>query len=231
MSSPSDVVKLLQDALDTQPTIVGQPNNNAFLALKNKRLDIVQTITYDRADSVHHVFGFIQSDTAYKADHIGDSFPILQRLGLWDNKITKDLAVVDLKIAKAIHKACAEDYGIWKAAKDVCKKLIHAAVEKVYINKLKNANARELLKHLKKNFTGLHALDIVALRTYMLLLYKNAVSMPDFILMITILLRIVADQPHALAKREAAYCRYISTSKVPSGDKHNATDNCGGGNA
>jgi hypothetical protein len=29
---------------------------------------------------------------------------------------------------------------------------------------------------------GLHALDIVALRTNMLLLYKNAASMPDFIL-------------------------------------------------
>ena len=29
---------------------------------------------------------------------------------------------------------------------------------------------------------GLHALDIVALRTNMLLPYKNAASMPDFIL-------------------------------------------------
>ena len=36
--------------------------------------------------------------------------------------------------------------------------------------------------HLKKNSTGLHALDIVTLRTNMLLLYKNAASMPDFIL-------------------------------------------------
>ncbi len=62
-------------------------------------------------------------------------------------------------------------------------------VEEVYINKLKDGtmffhkvNARELLKHLEKNSTGLHALDIVALRTNMLLLYKNAASMPDFIL-------------------------------------------------
>ena len=43
-------------------------------------------------------------------------------------------------------------------------------------------NARDLVEHLKKNSTGLHALDIVALRTNMLLLYKNAASMSDFIL-------------------------------------------------
>ena len=36
MSSPLDVGKLLQDALDTQSTIVGQPNDNNLLALKEK---------------------------------------------------------------------------------------------------------------------------------------------------------------------------------------------------
>jgi hypothetical protein len=137
MSSPLDVVKLLQDTLDTQPTIVGQPNNNDLLALKEKLLNVLQTISYNRADGVHHVVGVIQSDTAYKADLIGVASPIPKRLGLWDDKIAKDATVVELKKAKAIHKARAEDYGIWKAAKDGCKKLIRAAVDEVYINKLK----------------------------------------------------------------------------------------------
>jgi hypothetical protein len=82
-----------------------------------------------------------------------------------------------------MHKARAEDYVLWKAAKDGCKKLIHAAVEEVYINKLKvgttffhKVNVRDLIEHLEKNSTGLHALDIVALRTNMLLLYKNAAT-------------------------------------------------------
>ena len=90
MSSPSDVLKLLKDALDTQPTIVGQPNNDDLLALKEKLLDVLQTITYDRADDIHHVIGVIQSGTAYKADHNRDSFPIQQHHGLWDDKIAKD---------------------------------------------------------------------------------------------------------------------------------------------
>ncbi len=180
MSSPSDVMKLLQDTLDTQPTIVSQPNNDDLLALKEKLLDILQTISYNRVDGVHHVVGVIQSDTAYKADHNGVAFPIPKRLGLWDNKIAKDATVVELKKAEAIHKARTEDYGIWKAAKDGCKKLIPAVVKEVYINELKDGttlfhkvNAQELLEHLEKNSTGLHALDIVALRTNMLLLYKK----------------------------------------------------------
>jgi len=124
MNSPSDVTKLLQDALDTQPTIVGQPNNDDLLSLKEKLLDILQTITYDRADGTHHVVGVIQSDTAYKADHNGTAFPIPKRLGLWDDNIDKDATVVELKKAEAMHKARAEDYGIWKAAEDGCKKLL-----------------------------------------------------------------------------------------------------------
>ena len=42
-----------------------------------------------------------------------------------------------------------------------------------------------------------------------------------------LVLRIASDRPRALAKREAVYRRYISTSKVPSGVKHDAIDNCG----
>ena len=94
-----------------------------------------------------------------------------------------------MKKTKAIHKAHAKDYGIWKAAKDGSKKLIPATVEEVYINKLKDGTtffhtvfAHDLLELLKKNSTGLHVLNIVALRTNMLLLYKNAASMLDFIL-------------------------------------------------
>jgi hypothetical protein len=179
MSSPSDVTKLLQDALDTQPTIVGQPNDDDLLSLKEKLLDVLQTITYNRADGIHHVVGVIQSNTAHKADHSGTAFPIPQHLGLWDDNIDKDTTVVKLKKAKAMHKARAESYGIWKAAEDGCKKLIRAAVEEVYINELKvgttffhRVNAQDLLEHLEKNSTGLHELDIVTLRTNMLLLYK-----------------------------------------------------------
>ncbi len=94
-----------------------------------------------------------------------------------------------MKKTKAIHKAHFEDYKMWKTAEDGCKKLICAAVQEVYINKLKDGTtffhkvfACDLLEHLEKNSTGFHALHITLLHLNMLLLYKNAVSMPDFIL-------------------------------------------------
>ena len=236
MSSPSDVTKLLQDALDTQPTIVGQPNDDDLLSLKEKLLDVLQTVTYDRADGIHHVVGVLQAEAPYKADHNGDAFPLPQCLGLWDDKIDKNATVVELKKAEAIHKARAEDYGIWKAAEDGCKKLIRAAVEEVYINELKDGttffhkvNARDLMEHLEKSSTGLHALDIVALRTNMLLLYKNAASMPDFIL--------TMEEAQKKAKRaelpilDIELAMYAATSVLQSGDYKKETDEWEGRNA
>jgi hypothetical protein len=167
--------------------IVGQPNDNNLLALKEELLDVLQTITYDRADGVHHVIDIIQSNVAYKADHNGVSFLIPQRLGFWDDKIAKNVMVVEMKKAEVIHKAHAEDYGIYKAAKGGSKKVIRAAVEEVvYIKELKDDTtffhkvfAQDLPKHIEKNSMDLHVLDIVAMQTNMLLLYKNAASHPD----------------------------------------------------
>ncbi len=73
--SPAYVAKLLQDALDTQPTIIGQPNDDDLLALKEKFLDILQTISYDRADGFHHVLGVMQTESAYMVNTLALHFP------------------------------------------------------------------------------------------------------------------------------------------------------------
>ncbi len=112
MTSPADVVKLLQDALDTQPTIIGQPNDDNLLALKEKLLDNLQTLSYDRTDGFHHVVGVVQTESTYMANHIGIKFPITKFPSLWDDKIAKNTTVVEMKKAKAIHKACSKDYKI-----------------------------------------------------------------------------------------------------------------------
>ena len=211
----------------SQPLLANQ-TTTTFFSLKVKLLVVLQTVTYNRADGIDHVVGVIQAETAYKADHNSVLFPIPKRLGLWDDKFVKDAMVVEMKNAKAIYKACAKDYGIWKAAKDGSKKLIRAAVEEVYINELKDGTtffhkvfARDLLELLEKNATGLHALDIVALRTKMLLLYKNAASMPDFILTV--------EEAQKKAKRDKLpldieLAMYAATSVLQSGDYKKETN-------
>jgi hypothetical protein len=62
-----------------------------------------------RADGLHHVVGVIQMESSYMANHNGIAFAIPKRPGLWDDKITKDRTVVEMKKAKAIHKACSKD--------------------------------------------------------------------------------------------------------------------------
>ncbi len=118
MTSPAEATKLFQDALNTQPTIIGQPNDDNLHTLKEKLLDVLQTISYDRPDEFHHVIGVMQTESAYMADHKGSAFPIPKRIGLWDDKIAKDATVVEMKKAEAIHKACTKDYKIWKTAED-----------------------------------------------------------------------------------------------------------------
>jgi hypothetical protein len=230
MTSSADITKLLQDASDTQPTIIGQPNDDNLLALKKKLLDVLQTISYDRADGFHHVVGVMQTKSAYMDNHTGISFPIPKRLGLWDDKIAKDATVVKMKIAKAIHKACSKDYEIWKTVEDGCKMLIRAAVEEVYINKCKDGTTffhkvymRGLLEHQEKNSTGLHALNIVEFRSNMLLLYKHAASMPDFIL--------AMEEAQKKAKRAELpilgikLAMYATTSILQLGNYKKETDN------
>ena len=80
--------------MDTQPTIIGQPNDDNLLALKEKLLGVLQIISYDKADEFHYVVGVMQTESAYMANHAGIPFFIPKRLGLWDDKIAKDGTLV-----------------------------------------------------------------------------------------------------------------------------------------
>jgi hypothetical protein len=170
------------------------------------------------------------------ANHNGTTFPIPKRLGLWDDKIAKDVTVVEMKKAKAIHKACFKDCGIWKMAEDSSKKLICATVEEVYINKLKDSTmlfhkvfACDPLEHLEKNSTGLHAHNIIALCLNMLLLYKNAASIPDFILAMKEVQKKVR---HAeLPILDIKLAMYAATFVLQLGDYKKETDRWKGRNA
>jgi hypothetical protein len=106
----------------------------------------------------------------------------------------------------------------------------------VYTNKLKNSTtffhkvfACDVLKHLEKNSNGLHALNIIALRSNMLLLYKNAASMPDFIL--------AMEEAQKKAKRtefpilDIKLAMYASTSVLQSGSYKKETNKWEGCNA
>jgi hypothetical protein len=55
MTSLADVAKLFKDALDTQPTIIGKPNDDKLLALKEK------SSTFCKPSPMTGLTGFIMS--------------------------------------------------------------------------------------------------------------------------------------------------------------------------
>jgi len=89
--------------------------------------------------------------------------------------------------------------------------------------------AQDLVEHLEKKSMGLHALDIVALRTNMLLLYKNAASMPDFILTMEEAQKKVKRAKFPILDIELAM--YATTSVLQSGAHKKETNKWEGRNA
>ncbi len=87
----------------------------------------------------------------------------------------------------------------------------------------------DLLEHLEIYSIGLHALNIVALYSNMLLLYKNAASLPDFI--------IAMEEAQKKAKRaklpilDIELAMYATTSMLQSQDYKKEMDKWEGHNA
>jgi hypothetical protein len=88
---------------------------------------------------------------------------------------------------------------------------------------------RDLLEHLKMNLTGLCALNIVALHLNMLLLYKNAASMPDFILAMEEVQKKAKCAELPILNIELAM--YVATSILQSGNYKKETNEWEGRNA
>ena len=157
MTTPSDITKLLQEALDLYQAIAGQPTDNDIVATEEVLIDCLYTIPYNRESGLHHLVGFIQPEVKYKLGHAGTAFPVPTRLALWGANISLTATAVEYKKADASHKAKLKDYKNWKAADNGCRKFIHDVVEEVWIKELKDPDtyfhsvpSRNLLDHLKQ---------------------------------------------------------------------------------
>jgi hypothetical protein len=71
--------------------MIGQLNDDNLLAQKKKLLDILQTISYDRADGFDHVVGVMQMESTYMADQKSNAFPILKCLASGTTRLQKML--------------------------------------------------------------------------------------------------------------------------------------------
>jgi hypothetical protein len=114
-----------------------------------------------------------------------------KHLPLYDDTIANDASTVVCVRAEAAHISRLKDYASYNAAKCGCAKFLHDIVDEVWYNNLKNANtfytqvtALEIMAFLNLNSGGLHAVDMISLRTNMHQYYMQADGIPQYIIML-----------------------------------------------
>jgi len=88
------------------------------------------------------------------------------------------------------HKACLDDYASYEAAERGVAKFLRDVVDEIWYNDLKDADifytkvtAIDIMALLNANSVGLHAVDMISLRTNMTQYYVQADGIPLFIVM------------------------------------------------
>ena len=164
--------------LDTFQPITDQPTDEDMTRLKSIILQQVVPIPYDGELGKHNLMGLVLPDANYKARHNGKSFPAYQnRPGAYTRLASA--AIVGERVEKeATHKV--EDWKIFDCAQRKVRAFIIASVEDTWICEHHNpitvyiyVAPRTLLNRLWGSCTGLHSLDVLAIRDSLRTMYKD----------------------------------------------------------
>ena len=147
-------------------------------------------IPYDQLKGIHSLTAILAEAAKYKAEHGNAKFVRPSRLPLYDKNIADDATTVVRVRAEATHKSRLDDYASYKAAKQGVAKFLRNVVDEIWYNNLKDAEtfymkvtALDIMILLNANSGGLHAVDMISLRTNMKQYYAEADGIPQFIVM------------------------------------------------
>ena len=184
------ITPLFKEAWDAFPPLEGRPTDNDILAIQETLLPILMEIPYDLLRGVHSLTAIITDGVRYAADHGGNAFKPPARLPLYDSSIADDATTLVRVRAEAAHKARLDDYASFEVAKRGAAKFLRDVVDEVWYNNLKDPNtfytkvsALDIISLLDANSEGLHAIDMISLRTNMHQYYVQADGIPQYIIM------------------------------------------------
>jgi hypothetical protein len=188
---PNAITLLFKEARDAFPPLDGKPTDNDLLSIRETLLLILMEVPYDQLGGVHSLTSLITEDVRYAADHGGNSFKRPVCLPLYDTSIKDDVTTVVRLHAEAAHNARLDDYASFDAAERSLAKFLREVVNEVWYNDLKDADtfytkvtALEIISFLNTNSGGLHAVDMIFLRTNMHQYYVQADGIPQYIIML-----------------------------------------------
>jgi hypothetical protein len=189
--TPNAITLLFKEARDAFPPLKGKPADNNLLSIQETLLPILMEVPYDPLGGVHSLTAIITDGVRYTAEHGGNSFKRPIRLPHYDGSIKDNATTVVCIRAEAAHKACLDDYASFKAAKRGAAKFLREVVDEVWYNDLKDADtfytkvtALKIISFLDANRGGLHAIDMISLRSNMHQYYVQADGIPQYIVML-----------------------------------------------
>jgi hypothetical protein len=188
---PDAITLLFKEARDTFPPIEGKPTDDDLQSIHEKLLPILMEIPYDQLGGTHSLVGILTDATRYATNHGGATFVRPPCLPLYNVTIA-DNATTDVRVcAESAHQAKLNDYASFEAAKRGATKFLRKVVNEVWYNDLKDANtfytkvtACKIIAFLDANSGGLHAIDMIALRTNVHNYYTQAEGIPQYINML-----------------------------------------------
>jgi hypothetical protein len=185
---PDAITLLFKEAYDSFPPLKGKPTDDNLLSIRATILPLLMVIPYNLLRGIHSLTAILTIPAKYKEAHGNAKFVRPIRLPLYDLKIKDNTMTVVRVRAEVAHKSRLDDYASYKAAEWGIAKFLRKAVEEVWYNNLKDAKtfymkvtALDIMALLDANSGGLHAINMIGLRTNMHQYYTQAEGIPQFI--------------------------------------------------
>jgi hypothetical protein len=189
--TPNTIMLLFKKACDTFPPLKGKPMDNDLMLIRETLLPILMEIPYDQLGGVHSLMAILVDTARYTTNHGGNAFKRPNRLPLYDSSIANNATTVVRIHAESVHKSRLNNYTRYKAAEHGTAKFLCETVDEVWYNDLKDADtfytkvtALKIMTFLDANSGGLHAIDMISLRTNMHQYYTQADGIPQYIIML-----------------------------------------------
>jgi hypothetical protein len=189
--TPDAITLLFKEARDTFPPIEGKPTDANLQSIHENLLPILMEIPYDQLEGTHSLMGILTDATRYATNHGNATFVRPLHLPLYNATITDNATTVVRVCAESAHPAKLNNYPSFKSAKHGAAKFLCEVIDEVRYKDLKDADtfytkvtAREIITFLNANSGGLHAINMISLRTNMHNYYTQVDGIPQYINML-----------------------------------------------
>jgi hypothetical protein len=185
---PNAITLLFKEAYDSFPPLEGKPMDDNLLSIRETILPLLMVIPYNLLGGIHSITTILTHPAKCKEAHGNAKFVHPIRPPLYDSKIKDNATTIVCVRAEAAHKSRLDDYTSYKVAERRIAKFLRKAIKEVWYNNLKDAKTfymkvtvLDIMALLDANSGGLHAIDMIGLRTNMHQYYTQAEGIPQFI--------------------------------------------------